>query len=313
MLNREFTTLDKYGTHTIKVSEIYNGTIQSNSVQLKVGDYVKYGDKLIANTYTTDTDETGYTSPQIFTTNTNMLWRVLSVNGNNIELVATQNVLANDNTTGLYLCGQAGFLNAEIVLKNLCERLYNSTSGTARSIDVYDINKLAGFNPETDAIQYNDLYGQTFNYTSGGPFWNKTNNTFEMPSESNPIVVESTSYSYLIDENIELYDTLTDEPNSYDGDFSGGSSKFYWLATRQMHVDMGGVRASGRVSQILKFPPFLGGGVKVDSGFLCDCYSSSTSYAGEHSAEGGVRPIVTLNDSISIIKGAGTEQNPFEF
>ena len=126
-----------------------NGRIKPNTPKdpnqkdindLEVGDYVEYGAKLTKESYSTSTSETGYNSSQTFETDTDMLWRVISKSDEKVELVATQNVLANDNATGLYLKGRTGFLNAETVLKNLCETLYNSSYGTSRSINVEDIN-----------------------------------------------------------------------------------------------------------------------------------------------------------------------------
>jgi len=212
------------GTIEVDFSKLESG----KSTGLQVGDYVKYGDKLTAKTYTTDTEETGYTETQTFATNTSMLWRVLSVDGDKVELVATQNVLANDDETGLYLKGQKGFLNAETVLEDLCETLYNSTSGTARSIKVDDINNLTNYDPTT----YSG-YGQSYTYTKGGPFWNKTTNTFINPTSDSPVTVTSDHYNYTTDTSIPLYDTLIAESATYTGDYEETNyPKFYWLGSR---------------------------------------------------------------------------------
>ena len=317
LLNLELTTLNKYGTHQIKVSEIYNGNIQSNSVELKVGDYVKYGEKLTADTYTTDTDETGYTTAQTFTTNTSMLWRVLNVDGNKVELVATQNVLANDNVTGLYLKGQTGFLNAETVLKNLCERLYNSTAGTARSMKVEDINNLTRFNPETSEwnTDIKSIYGRTYTHTSsnGGLFWDENSNEFRLPSASNPITDKWTAYFYTVNENIPLYDTLILTSKTYSGDsdpFEGiynetNFSMFYWLSSRCV---------SGATGDCSQFSVYNIGNGNVSSSQLLysDEYGPGDEAMEEYTCACGVRPIVALKSGISITGGSGTEQSPYE-
>ena len=276
LLNREFTTLDKYGTHQIKVFEIYNGNIQSNSVELKVGDYIKYGDKLTATTYTTDTNETGYTTTQTFTTNKNMLWRVLSIKNNKIELVATQSILSSDNLSGLYLQDKNGFLNAEKILKDLCERLYNSDYGTARSINVEDINELTQYTPE-------DV--QTYTYSSGGPYWDKTTNTFK--EENSSVVIANDYYSYAINNNIPLYETLVTEVP-------------YWLSSRCTRADGFNMDCDVRT---------------VNNGEVSwrrIYYNNMMGYSSVENGMYAVRPIVTLNASTSITKGIGTEQNPFE-
>ena len=166
--------------------------------KVEVGDYIKYGEKLTARTYTTDTSETGCDGTQTFETDINMLWRVMSKKANGeVEIVAVSNILGdelteegteggteegggelgpvslltveaepmllvdvNENvkTGGLYLKGETGFLNAETVLKNLCSTLYTSSYGEARSINVDDINALTGFNPETSDWDDKDYY-----------------------------------------------------------------------------------------------------------------------------------------------------------
>ena len=196
----ELTTKD--GKHKIKVSEIYNekleGTSGAMSVSdLKVGDYVKYGDKLTAQSYITKEDgepDTGYETSQTFNTNTTTLWRVINKKANgDVEIVAVNNTLSDDGK-GLYLGEYEGFINAKTVLDNLCLKLYaNPTYGTARSINADDINNLTEFDSE---------------------------------SVDNPI------YTYTVSESMPLYDTLIEETKGYTGAFPGDSIPvFFWLAS----------------------------------------------------------------------------------
>ena len=197
---KQLKTLSKYGTHNITVKEIFDGNLKgSTSIvnktieSLQVGDYVKCSSKLTEKTYTTNINETGYTTTQTFSTNKNILWRVLSVDNGKIEIVATQNVLSNDSNTGLWLSGVKGYNNVESVLKNLCEELYNSTLGTARSIKVEDINKLTGY----------------------------------VPSNQND------SYDYIVAESISLYDTLIAETKQEDWqDGKDNYTKWYWFSSK---------------------------------------------------------------------------------
>ena len=257
---------------------------------LKVGDYVKYGDKLTAQTYVTKENEepdTGYETSQTFNTNTTTLWRVINKKANgDVEIVAVNNTLSSDGTTGLYLKSQNGFLNAETILDNLCSKLYsNPAYGTARSINVDDINNLTGFNPETDATNYNKAY----TYTSGGPFWDKNTNIFRNATTEDPITVDNTYYYYTVNKNIPLYDTLIEETKTYTGDYSETNyPMFYWLVSRSMHAYEDSSYFNVR---------HVSRGI-VGNWNLFD----SNVYGGASKYEGGcaVRPIVTLNSNVQL-------------
>ncbi len=231
--------------------------------------------------------DTGYETSQTFNTNTTTLWRVINKKANgNVEIVAVNNTLSNDGTTGLYLKGQNGFLNAETVLNNLCSKLYaNPTYGTARSIDVADINSLTEFRPETDATNYNKPY----TYTSGGPFWSKDTNTFRTATTDKPVIVEYTDYYYTVNEDMQLYDTLMEESKTYTGDYSEDNyPMFYWLASR-------GVYAGNAASYFnVRY---------VASGCVRGCglfYANTNGSPNEYLRACAVRPIVNLNSSVQI-------------
>ena len=288
-----------------------NGRIKPNTPKdpnqkdindLEVGDYVEYGAKLTKESYSTSTSETGYNSSQTFETDTDMLWRVISKSDEKVELVATQNVLANDNATGLYLKGRTGFLNAETVLKNLCETLYNSSYGTSRSINVEDINNLTRYAPETSATNYN----KTYTFTSCGPFWKKDENdneSFEIASESNPITVKNNFYYYTIAENIPLYDTLIAESKTYSGDYSETNYPlFYWLGTRCVYIDDG-----YEYDQYYYLRSVFKGAVSGGELYNVDAYSDSDK---DYSC--AVRPIVVLNSGIKITDGDGSQATPYK-
>ncbi len=284
--------------HTIKVSEIYNGNISDikNVTELKVGDYVKYGDKLTSQTYVTKESgepDTGYETSQTFNTNTATLWRVINKKANgDVEIVAVNNTLSSDGTTGLYLKSQNGFLNSETILNNLCSKLYaNPSYGTARSINVDDINNLTGFNPETSDWDEKDYYlnNRTKTYTSGGPFWDKNTNTFRKATTESPVTVDNTFYYYTVNENIPLYDTLIEESKTYPEDYSGENyPMFYWLASRSMVAY--GSNSGFHVR-------------RVDSGdvsYWYLFYASTNGSTDENAYACAVRPIVTLRSSVQI-------------
>ncbi len=263
--------------------------------EVEVGNYIKYGDKLSVQSYNTKINETGYATQQTFETNNTMLWRVINKKANGeVEIVAVNNVLANDGQTGLYLKGQTGFLNAETVLKNLCETLYTNTDyGTARSINVEDINNLTGFDPETSDWDDKDYYLNNIEktYTSGGPFWDKSTNTFRTATPENSITEENTYYWYTVNESMQLYDTLIAESKTYSGDYSETNYPlFYWLGSRSVNArdDFADFRVRG-----------VGSGA-VDHWYLFIAYAGGYTYEYERAC--GVRPIVTLKSKVKIDK-----------
>ena len=288
----ERNKLDAGETITIGNKEI---TLVTLADELEVGDYIKYGDKLSVQSYNTDINETGYATQQTFETNNTMLWRVINKKANGeVEIVAVNNVLANDGQTGLYLKGQSGFLNAETVLKNLCETLYTNTDyGTARSIKVEDIDNLTGFDPETSDWDNKDYYlnNREETYTSGGPFWDKSTNTFRTATTGNPITVEHTNYWYTVNESMQLYSTLIAESKTYSGDYSETNYPlFYWLGSRS--VGAYDSRAGFHVREV------DGGDVSYWSLFS----AATVGSAYEYERACGVLPIVTLKSKVQIDK-----------
>ena len=312
------------------IMEQYVGEKLADKVE--VGDYIKYGEKLTARTYTTNTSETGCTETQTFETDTNMLWRVMGKKANGeVEIVAVSNILGdelteggteegggdpapaslltvevepmllsavNENvkTGGLYLKGETGFLNAETVLKNLCSALYTSSYGEARSINVDDINALTGFNPETSDWDGKDYYlnNRSFTYTSG-KFWDKASNTFKTATTTNPVTVENSFYYYTVAETMPLYDTLIQESTTYTGDYSETNYPlFYWLGSRS--ADAYGNDAGFCVRTVGSGG--VGGWGLVGAG--------TGGGFGEGGNACGARPVVTLKSNIQIEETTAT-------
>ena len=228
-------------------TQLTDGIQSSGTVKLadllKVGDYVEY----IPDTaeYTTDTNNTGYTSAQTLNTETKD-WRVLYVNSETGEVLLTTNGIVN---SGIDLRGTKGYFRGPTELNNICKALYsNSSLGiTARSMTVEDLNKACNYIPseptrryayypegttfvEGDTtIKYN---GKTYTkkahysstakfYTSDGGGIEKTDSdgfTYREPEANNPVYVTQTWYSYT--------------PNSKDS--TVGSileSSYSWLAS----------------------------------------------------------------------------------
>ena len=269
---------------------------------LKVGDYVEYTPD--SNTYTTDTNNTGYTSAQTLTTGTNA-WRVLYVDESTGEVLITTEGIVND---GIYLRGTKGCLRGPQELNNICKNLYsNSSLGlTARSMTVEDLNKACNYTPSEPTTRYAyypkgttfpegdttiEYNGKTYRktahgyteyttaefYTSDGGGTEKTDGdgfTYRTPEAGNPVYVTKTYYGY-----------NPSSKNSTVGSILG--SNYGWLASPSVAVD----------SDYAYF-------------FVRNAYSSSVDANGLYYSRGeeplysssgnGVSPLVSLSSTLRV-------------
>ena len=132
-------------------------------VKLQIGDYVNYN--ALAGVDTTDTNNTtiksngtdnGY-GDQTFDltkyTGDNK-WRVLGVKDGKVELISADLVPLSDNSIYFYLKGRTGFQNAETELNKIAGLYGHGTHAvSARSVNVDDINKITGYNPNAEGIK----------------------------------------------------------------------------------------------------------------------------------------------------------------
>ena len=292
----EFTLTNASGktkTHTINVTNYKVPTIAD---KVKVGDYVEY----IPDTaeYTTDTNNTGYTSAQTLNTETKD-WRVLYVNSETGEVLLTTNGIVN---SGTYLRGTKGYFRGPTELNNICKALYsNSSLGiTARSMTIEDLNKACNYTPseptryayypkgttfaEGDTtVEYN---GKTYTKkahgsstakfcTSDGGGIEKTDSdgfAYRTPDSDNPVYVTQTYY---------YYDPSSS--NSTIGSILGGSS--------------GGWLASPCVELYSSYACFVVCGAY--GGYVSDNYLYRSNY-NTLSISYGVRPLVSLDSMLQI-------------
>ena len=291
----EFTLTNASGkTKAHKVS-VTNYKVPTIADKVKVGDYVEY----IPDTaeYTTDTNNTGYTSSQTLNTETKD-WRVLYVNSETGEVLLTTNGIVNDGT---YLQGTKGYFRGPTELNNICKALYsNSSLGiTARSMTIEDLNKACNYTPsepiryayypkgttfaEGDTtVEYN---GMTYTkiahgnstaefYTSDGGGVEKTDGdgfTYRTPEADNPVYVTKTSYNY-----------TPSSKNSIVGSILGSS--YGWLASPCV----------GRGSSYADFCVH-----HADSGLVAED-SLYFSFGGTSDNRRGVRPLVSLGSMLQI-------------
>lgn len=120
---------------------------------MNVGDYVNY--QYTGATYTTPTIDSGKsinTTTQTFSSQINgnteiKSWRVLSIENGIVKLIGDVPSAQNDSIIEgkLELFGENAYLNAEYVMNEMCNTLYSSEYGIARSININDINKISGY------------------------------------------------------------------------------------------------------------------------------------------------------------------------
>ena len=297
----EFALTNASGkTKTHKVS-VTNYKVPTIADKVKVGDYVEY----IPDTaeYTTDTNNTGYTSAQTFKTQTKD-WRVVYKNTETGEVLLTTNGIVNDGTgeknDKMYLSGIKGYFRGPTELNNICKALYsNSSLGiTARSMTIEDLNKACNYTPSEPTTRYAYYpYGTTFEegettieyngktytqaaceystakfYTSdGGGKTDSDGFTYRPPGVDNPVYVTKTYYNY-----------NPSSKNSTVGSILGSS--YGWLASPC--VDLNSSREGFSVRNA--------GSSYVRATYLY----YSDSYPRSNSS--GVRPLVSLGSMLQI-------------
>ena len=212
--------------------------------QVEVGDYVAY--KAGTHTYTSEKGTgtaggNGYDTPQTFTSNDNIKWRVLSKENNEVVLISEEPLQTDDNKN-FYLNGAIGYLYAEEELNKICsiyghgvgantnktfsyevgdvvekveKRAY--TGSGARSITVEDVNKICGVTPSTEL---NSEYGKE--YTKSIYYPTRTTETGKSGSAASR-TDKNTCYGYTGS------DKILATSNEYKMLFE---NKYYWLASR---------------------------------------------------------------------------------
>ena len=232
----ELTTIDK--RYTINLTEIYIGTfaedtennkwvydhatqtVTKGDLTFNIGDYIKYDAP----------ESTSYTG--------NKKWRVLGEEDGKLLLVSTD-LVCSEETKGqpypmISLSGDSSGLDNAINELNRIGALYMDTdmADSGRSINLEDINKITGYNPEESYLDANNLaqtgqcfsgdinqYGNIVTYTikdgvtnSGKRVWYRgknisplidtetANTSFKLPGNTNDITetieIQSTAFKY---------------------------------------------------------------------------------------------------------------------
>lgn len=262
------------------IDEVY-ATLENESKQklknvIKVGDYVAYD----STAGVTDKNLLTYTSPvgtgmlhgngcsktsdnadlsggQTFTANSNIKWKVLSIDDETGEIVLiSEEPIRADNGIDFHMQGAIGYLYAEQELNEIC-KIYGYGKGAntlkifeyeigdavegietrqiigsgARSIKAEDINQIIGYTPKL---------AQTYSHTISYP----TLRTISGVSETKETRTDpSTSYNYAIleylDNTSNIYKTLFRNKDDT-------RSISYWLASRTSWNSSNNVNWTGK-------------------------------------------------------------------
>ena len=228
ILSREFTTIGTYYLHVLTTDNAGNKNetiseaikVTGNlSSQVNVGDYVNYKAGT-THSYTSKkgtgtTGGTGYATPQTFTSNDNIKWRVLSKENNEIVLISEEPISTTDNKS-LRLNNAIGYLYAEEELNKI------------RSITVEDVNKICGVTPSTTL---DSEYGKEYTISISYPT-RKIAIGYSTSVASRKY--KNTSYSY------KGSDKISTTSNEYKILFRNAADTFnisYWLASRSVSAN----------------------------------------------------------------------------
>ena len=295
---------------------------------LHIGDYVDYNPIATGDTgseekykYESLSSKNGYTDleKQVYTVNNDtekVNWIVLglSEDGNSL-LITTGSPVRKEGTNNpeeddpyFYMRGSAGYINAENELNKISEIYGNGEYATgARSITIEDINKLTGYDPETDFTDAEGAlneYGNKMTIKGNGDgtySWSGATNGYEDGTFSED---HSDEGFYYIEnnelKNIGTTDTNTeielesgmygygaydyvDEGSRVYNKFFNTEDKFYWLDSRAVHV------SSYNAYFNLRFvnDGYVNGGEL----FFSDGYEYGRYY--------GVRPVVSLQSGVT--------------
>ena len=306
------TTKEGYVFHVeeekVEFVEKQEGAAKTKTLvsQVEVGDYVAYkaGTK---HSYTSKkgtgtTGGNGYDTPQTFTSNDNIKWRVLSKENNEVVLISEEPLQTDDNKN-FYLNEAIGYLYAEEELNKICS-IYGHGEGAninkrfsyevgdvveevetrtltgsgARSITVEDVNKICGVTPSTTL---NSEYGKEYTTSK---FYPTITTEDGYPTSEVSRKYKNTSYTY---EGSDKISTTSNEYKMLFRNVVDTSGIYYGLASRcvyyngsYIHFIVRCVRGNGLdISTVLK-------------------YLSGGPFFPESIDIGGVRPVVYLKSDI---------------
>lgn len=304
---------------------------------IQEGDIIKYDATKIdvAGTKTINTEKITYKSPkgnalnhgngekeQTFTAKSGLTWKVLSVSRDKVEIIP-EAVIKNDTNEDFTMTGAIGYLYAEQELNEIC-KLYGYGYGAdtsigatytiggpldtpiirtisdtgARSINVDDINKLAGLITDEDFKGISASYGDNTNPIEEVlyPTMDSTKCNIETGISTQAGIKNITYRGYKYDkskipDSIKIKDTL----------FNGN----YWLSSRAMNGNPPKVNSPyGNGTFIVRFVEdnYVRGPDLLTSG-----YNAGIIKANSQTRHYAIRPVVTIKGETIDIENITTD------
>ena len=254
-------------------NETAEGKITNGTIELNIGDVVNYDHITGATqtTYTSSSSANGY-GDQVFNLSSYTgTWQVLGVENGELLLISSSIIQPDsggytDSSTGLkyyYLKGQAGYINGVEEL-NKISAMYGQGKGAtgARSINVDDINKITGYDPECTGTgsAYNsgqiEEYGNEVTYTretssqvaysgtngvSGTEnynilnYYDEASKAFKALDVGESITLKSSYYNYypntLTTNSRGETKGIATNSKEYEVLFSNSNSEYYWIGS----------------------------------------------------------------------------------
>ena len=295
------------------VYDVAGNSITSKSIQItiigsladnvEVGDYVAYN---TTNNYsytskvgTGSSHGNGYTE-QTFTSSSSLKWRVLSADTSTKEVVLISEAPISTDTGGnFYMKGAIGYLYAEQELNEIC-KIYGYGTGAntsktftyeigdlvegattgkitgsgARSINVEDINSIAGVTPSTG---FTSTYGKSYTHTINYPTIT-TSSGYSTSASSRTDTITYYGYSASTYISGTIYNLLFKNATA-------SSDISYWLASRCVNSSSSEASFGVRI--------YYDGWIRFNAPGI-----GHNGYFNEKSGNRGVRPIIYLKTTV---------------
>lgn len=253
--------------------------------EVKLIDVVEYGDYVwyepTEKEYTVGKDKTGFSTDQTFSTSTSTnLWRILyDDEEHGMQIVPTENVITLQlGTDGQLACSRAGYNNIIEVLNNISDEYINEYAESARSI---------GSDPANRDDRITTYYTVPSNWPGGSyTGFKETDTYYESDIAKMQEVDEATSDKISVTDAEYYLASRHSSPYYEDGTLDG---VIFYIRTVNTSGTM--VDASGRI------------GACSDGAGLTSTWMITS--------KAGVRPVIKLKDTVKIVSGTGTRDNPY--
>jgi len=316
--------IDNNGNISEESTETLLGQVKSGKI--KLGSYIEYLPE------TTDLNSTNFSKliedlknysgdlnneNQTLNQELSLKWKILDVNDNKIRLISDK-----PTTYKISLYGQLGYNNGVYLLDEACKVLYNNTTyaNSVENLKIEDIQKHLKYDyTQNETVQSGNnsvKYGEIRTYTGNKYFPNifryEENGKIDDKQASN--VWNNSSQNMLLNEKVEeakksitakhmhWYKQMEEEDFEdkvyYELFINNGEGVYntYLLSSRCLYLS----------NETVAFNIY-----KISKGNV----DSHSFYSSKNISEGtpiAFRPVITLNDNLSIVSGEGTEAEPYK-